>query len=357
MSIKSTDSSRSWFCVLNNPQIFFGDIEPEEMVNKAIELWCQDKPDRCCAINFEVGTHGTSHMHMVLEDPAKTRFAAVQKLFPGIHIEPTRGSKADAEKYILKQGKFAEKNHTVIVPAVFHGEIKANQGKRKDLEYIAELLEQGYTPNEIMDISIMYRRYESLIKRQYYRMREKNTPRYREVVVFWHVGESGSGKSFSYTTLCEEKGADNVYLLTDYENGGFDAYSAESVLFLDEFKGNFRFQLLLNYLDGYPVQVHCRYSNAYALWTEVHITSIYPPEEVYNFMVEEERRNRDKITQLKRRINYIVYHYKENNEYKTFTLPMEEYTDYEQLKELSGNHGFIPIDEYAQAENPFGEGG
>ena len=33
----NTDSSRSWFCVLNNPQNLFGDIAPREMVDKAIE--------------------------------------------------------------------------------------------------------------------------------------------------------------------------------------------------------------------------------------------------------------------------------------------------------------------------------
>lgn len=344
MGIKSTDSSRSWFCVLNNPEKIFGDMEPIDMVNKAIEMWCEGKEYRSCACNYEIGDSGTPHMHMVLEDPEKARFSAIQKLYPSVHIEPTRGSKADAEAYIRKEGKFAEKNHTVIVPAVFHGEICANQGRRKDLEYIAELLEKGYTPNEIMDISINYRRYEGMIKKHYYRMREKATPRIRDVKVYWHVGDSGCGKSFTYTQLCDTYGTDNVYLLTDYDNGGFDSYCAENILFMDEFKGGLKFQTLLNYLDCYPVQIHCRYANAYALWSEVHITSIYPPEEVYNFMVEESVRNRDKITQLKRRINTIVYHYKDDNEYKTFELPMERYENYEQLKKLAENNGFTLIE-------------
>lgn len=312
---KNIDNARSWFCVLNSPQEVFGELTPAEMVNTAVEMWCENKPQRSCAINYEIGDTGNHHMHMVLEDPAKVRFSAIQKLFKGIHIEPTRGNKEQAEDYIFKRGSFEEKSHTVIVPAVLRGSIKANKGARKDLDIIQELLEQGHNPNEIMDISINFRKHENLIRRQYYRMQIKNVALHRDIKVYWHVGESGCGKSFSYTKLCDIHGTDNVYLLTDYDNGGFDNYCAEPILFMDEFKGNMRFQTLLNYLDRYPVQVHCRYSNAYALWNEVHITSVFPPEEAYNFMVEESMRNKDKIIQLKRRITEIIYHYAENNEY------------------------------------------
>lgn len=337
------DNARSWFCVLNNPSSIFGDIPPQEMVNNAIELWCADKPQRSCAVNYEIGDTGNHHMHMVLEDPSKVRFSAIKKLFPSIHIEPTRGNKEQAEDYILKRGCFEEKQHTVIVPAVFRGTIKANQGARKDLDIIQELLEQGQTPNDIMDISINYRKYETLIRKQYFRMKQKDAPTQREVKVIWHVGESGCGKSFTYTKLCEEHGKDAVYLLTDYDNGGFDNYCAEEILFMDEFKGNIRFQTLLNYLDKYPVQVHCRYANAYALWTEVHITSVFPPEEAYYSMVDPSMRDKDKKTQLFRRIETIVYHYQKDGEYKTFCIPMDEYVDYESLKTLAWNNGFMPV--------------
>lgn len=36
---QSKEASRSWFCVLNNPAKIFGeDTEPQDMVDKAIEL-------------------------------------------------------------------------------------------------------------------------------------------------------------------------------------------------------------------------------------------------------------------------------------------------------------------------------
>ena len=342
--MNNKENARSWFCVLNHPQTIFGDITPQEMVNKAVEMWCDGKPQRSCAVNYEIGDTGNHHMHMVLEDPAKARFSAIQKMFPTIHIEPTRGNREQAEDYIHKRGSFEEKHHTVVIPAVVRGSIKANQGARKDLDIIQELLEQGKTPNDIMDISINFRKHETLIRKQYFRMRQMNAPTLREIKVYWHVGESGCGKSFTYTQLCEKYGRDGVYLLTDYDNGGFDNYCAEPILFMDEFKGNIRFQTLLNYLDKYPVQVHCRYANAYALWTEVHITSVFPPEEAYCSMVEESMRNKDKKIQLLRRISYIIYHYQQEGEYKTFEMPMEVYTDYETLKKAAMNDGFIPVD-------------
>lgn len=72
---------------------------------------------------------------------------------------------------------------------------------------------------------------------------------------------------------------------------------------------------------------HCRYQNTYCLWTSVIICSIYPPEEVYEFMVSEDKRKIDTLRQFLRRLNLIVYHYvNSNGEYKTFELPANQYT-------------------------------
>ena len=97
--IPTTQSARTWFCVLNSPRTIWGEeATPEEMVNAALDLWMENKPRRSCAGNYEVGDTGNEHMHLVLCDPQKARFSAIQKLFPGIHIEPMRGTKEDAER-------------------------------------------------------------------------------------------------------------------------------------------------------------------------------------------------------------------------------------------------------------------
>lgn len=341
---KNSTASRSWFCVLNNPSKIFGDtLSPEEMVYKAIELWTQNKPYRTCAINYEIGENQTPHMHMVLEDPSKSRFTAVQKLFPSIHIEPTRGNKAQAEDYINKRGKFAEKGTTIVVPPVYHGTIKAEQGTRNDLAIIEELIEQGKRPSEITAISLYYMKHEGLIKKKYMQKKYNETPIHRKVTVYWHVGESGTGKSYSYIHLLKEHPND-VYLFNDYDGGGFDLYEAEPILFMDEFKGGIKFQTLLNLLDAYKIQLHCRYANSFALWDEVHISSIFPPEEAYRFMVDGVMHSKDPITQLLRRIDTIIYHYKQNGVFKTFSMKAADYKNYEMLKSAALGNSFVDAD-------------
>lgn len=352
MGIEKQSSSRSWFCVLNNPERQFGDIPPEKQIEMAAELW-MTKDTRSCGINFEVSDSGTPHMHMVLCDSNKTRFGFVQKLFPTIHLEPLLAKK-EALCYLAKIGKYEEKRHTLIVSPRYYGNIKAEQGKRNDLADIEQMIHEGYTPNQIFEEKFAFRKYEKMVRSAFFAKRIADTPVKRDVKVYWHTGESGTGKSYTYVSLCKQYGEENVYMMTDYESGGLDMYCGEPVLVMDEFKGNMRFSTLLTYIDFYKVQVHCRYSNAYALWNEVHITSIFPPDEVYNFMVDSSNRERDRIQQLLRRINMIVYHYKDNGEYKTYSLPTTDYINYEDLKQRAtatiDSDGFMKID---NIENPF----
>ena len=367
--IKSSTASRSWFCVWNNPQQKAGmeHLSPEEIVEKAIAMWTDGKPARSCAINYERGNSGTPHLHMVLEDPAKTRFSAVCKLFPGIHCEVTKGSKEDAEAYIYKIGKFAEKNHTIVVQPIFHGDIKGRGGvpvnPQRILQDIEDMINNGMTPEQIMELSIMYREKESLIRNTYFAKRFKETPPLRDITVKYHVGGSGSGKSYTYVQYAEIYGADHVYLASDQsENGMFDKYNGEPYLFIDELR-YMKYEILLQILQGYRSQMHARYANTYALWTQVDITSILPPEKLYEAIVPECRQADDGYAQLKRRINTIVYHYKENNGvYRTFELPMSEYTDYPSLIEMvHGNKDkFVPIaslPEAVQQSLPFNTSG
>lgn len=322
---------RSWFCVWNNPGKYLDeDLTPEEQVDKAIDMWISG-PTRTCAVNFEIGDTGNEHMHMVLEDSSKCRFSAIKKLYPGIHMEPTKGSKKEATDYIEKRGKWNNKANTVLVPAKYYGDIKSNQGKRNDLASIQKMIDSGMSPNEIMDQSIYFRRHESLIRKTFFAKRHKETPLYRDVKVFYHTGSAGSGKSYEFIKACNLNGSDNVYMYNDHSNGGFDLYCGEPVLFMDEVKKDIKYRKLLNILDGYRTQVHARYSNCYALWTEVHITSIYSPELLFNAIMPQDEREADPIQQLLRRIDTIIYHYKENGEFRTFELPMTKYVDYKDL--------------------------
>lgn len=356
--------SRSFFCVLNNVNHLFDKTDtffdnpkfsnktrekvqtfrdnldkdnytPEEVVDYLIQLWVGDLDiRRSCAINYEIGDNGTHHCHMVLEDKAQARASAIMKVFPTIHIELTRGKKKDVTAYVEKIGKFEEKNHTIVVPARYSGDIEGKQGKRSDLADIQDMLEAGLTPEDIMSSNLAYRRYSKMIKEHFFRLRFEQTPIVKKnLKVYWHTGASGSGKSFYQTQLIENYGRQNVYVVTDYSNGGFDLYQAEPILFLDEFKGNLRFSVFLGLLDIYPNQVHARYANTYALWNTVHITSIYLPNTAYYEMVPSEYRSIDDIEQLYRRITQLVYHFKtDDGQYKQLLFDRSYYEIYTQAE-------------------------
>lgn len=346
----ASDVSKSWFAVFNNPHERTrpnGEKYSEDPILCCQQLrdeWIEDSNTRTGAWAYCVSADGLRHIHMVLEDNTAMRFTAVKKSYAqGMHFEATKGSKSEAEGYIKKIGKWQEKGEQVLHIETF-GDIKGNQGRRNDLGQIEELIEQGKTPREIMDMSFSFRKYEKMIKDGFFSKRSKETPPKRDVEVIWHVGTAGSGKSYTYVKLCETVGEDKVYLMTDYNSGGFDLYCAEPILFMDEFKGQLPFYNLLNYLDGYKIQVHARYGNVRALWTTVHITSVYPPEEVYKAMVDSNVRALDSVEQLKRRISKIIYHYKDGDVFKEYEMKMKDYVDYCDLKQKAvGNDGFIPL--------------
>lgn len=63
-----------------------------------------------------------------------------------------------------------------------------------------------------------------------------------------------------------------VYRVTDYKHP-FDSYLGEDVLLLDEFRGGIKIADILNLLDGYPLNLPCRYTNRVACYTKVYIVS------------------------------------------------------------------------------------
>ena len=159
-------------------------------------------------------------------------------------------------------------------------------------------------------------------------------------IVVWNYGASGTGKTHEYIKLCNAFSPEDIYFCNDFENGGFDMYlenGAPRILFLDELKGNsIKFSVLLSILDKYSrAQSHSRYLNTYNLWDTVIITSVYAPDEIYDFMVDENNRHTDSFKQLIRRITKVVYHYKDGDEYKTVSVSGAEYKNKLQLLELA----------------------
>lgn len=375
--IKPSDGrpSRSWFVVYNNPQEIltykvddnnnlvrdenenfiivdsqpseFAGLTPEELCEKILDIWCGESTGRTGACAYCISALGLHHLHIVCEDCKPFRWSEVKKTFPRAHIEPTRGNKNQAEDYIYKRGKYAEKGEQVIC-IKFHGEIKGAQGMRTDLLEIGSYIADGLRPKDILDKDIRYYKHENIIRAAYYRKREKETPVLRDMTVHYHVGLSGTGKSYSYVQLMNDN-PDDVFLVNDYCNGFLDDYNGESILFLDEFRGQIPFSLLLCLLQGYKQQFHARYRNVTGLWTQVHITSVVPPERLYARMVSDNKEY-DTYEQLRRRMTEVIYHYKDkNDQYKQSKIPINEYISFDGMvsrvmgKELKD--GFVQMSE------------
>lgn len=350
-------SARSWFLVFNHPQEIvrykvnssgeyildvnndrivessepneYANLSPEELCDKMLDIWCSESETRTGACSYCISAKGLKHLHLVLEDAEPFRFSKVKKAFPRAHIEPTRGNKAQAENYINKLGKYAEKGEQVVCIR-YRGEIKGHQGRRSDLEDLEQMLNDGLHPNDILLKSLKNERYEKMIKNHYLRKRVKETPFFREIKVYWHVGPSGSGKTYMSIPMFNEDEND-FYFVTDYRPGFMDYYCGEKILFLDEFRGQIPYSTLLTMLHGYRGQVHSRYNNIYALWEEVHITSVFPPEKLYKKMVDSHDWDIDTVEQLKRRITGIYYHWLDNEEYKYYYVEMKDYVSFTKL--------------------------
>lgn len=350
MSFSPSTRNRSWIATVQVTNMEKSGLSKEEyenpeiLANHFISLWENSGKNRSAGIAICVSDKGLYHAHMACYGNTTTLKKVSEILFNS-HVEPQLGGKAELKGYLEKSGKYEEKGEHVLLTKGLDL-IQDSQGKRSDLDEIEELLEQGATPQEIFAESFRYRKYEKMIKSEFLSRRIRETPLVKEMWNEYHWGESGTGKTYTYIKLCEKYSDDEVYLCNDYSNssgsaGGFDFYSNNpaKIIILDEFRGNIAYSQLLSILDVYSRnQQHCRFQNTYNLWTSVIICSIYPPEKLYSNMVDYGDRCIDSIQQLLRRLNLIVYHYKKDDEFKTFSMPASEYVGcYDMIQRALGS--------------------
>ena len=101
---------------------------------------------------------------------------------------------------------------------------------------------------------------------------------WRDVKVYYIHGETGTGKTSS---ICRHFGYPNVYRVTNYNSGAFDMYDGQDVILYEEFRSSFKLEQMLNYLDGHPVEIPCRYANKLLKATKIFIVTNIPLCEQY----------------------------------------------------------------------------
>ena len=314
--------SSSWFAVFNNPSEHGYEGTPQEVCERLRDEWIKDSSTRSGAWAYCVSADGLHHCHMVLEDYKPMRFSKIKKEYcPGMHFEATKGNKKQAEDYIEKNPPFDEKGEEVLFICRF-GDIRGKQGRRSDLDVYYKRLEAGETPRDILLDTPKAYCHIGVLKSMYFNLRDTSTPIVRDMRVIWHVGSSGSGKSYERILMAKELGSDDdIYYLTSYNSGAFDNYNGQSILWIEDYRGEFKLQEFLRILDKYKAEIPARYCNVKALWNEVHITSVLTPAECYNKSTLDDH---DRIEQLLRRISSICYHFKTNDgQYQKLYFPSD----------------------------------
>ncbi len=276
--------SRKWLLTINNPadKGYTHEYIKEQLAKiKACVYWC---------MSDEVGLMGgTFHTHIYIACKTVVRFSSLQKKFEGAHFDVARGTSDQNRDYVYKTGKWSntEKEDTNIPESHEEwGEIPVErQGKRNDIDDLVDMIKQGMTDYEILESNPQYMMCMDKVERcrQTY-LEEKYKDTWRDLHVTYIYGETGSGKTRS---VMEKYGYSKVFRVTDYEHP-FDGYKGQDIICFEEFRSNIRIDDMLKYLDGYPVELRCRYANKHACFTKVYIISNIPLHDQYRGIQREE---------------------------------------------------------------------
>lgn len=269
--------SRKWQVTINNPaekDITHDTIKERLSQIENLEYWCM------CD---EIGEKGTYHIHTYLTRPSAIRFSTIKKLFPEAHLEMAKGTSQQNRDYIRKEGKWEkDKKKETNLPETFEemGECPIErQGARTDLADLYDMIKCGMSNLDILEEQPHYMLNLDKIERARQIVREgqyKNT--FRKLEVTYIFGKSGAGKTRG---VMEMYGYDKVYRVTDYDKHPWDGYDGQDVVVFEEFRSSFKVQEMLNYLDGYPLQLPCRYNNKTACFTKVYIITNIRLEDQY----------------------------------------------------------------------------
>lgn len=210
---------------------------------------------------LERGEHGTLHYQGYVEFKESKRLAGVKKALGGNpHVEPRRGSQAQAIAYCSKEGT------RVLGPWRF-GEPSGDAG-RLGLDGFVARLRDGTALRTVAleDVQTFARFRPALLQVAAWVEPRK----WREVSCFYLCGETGTGKSaLVYDTF----GYENVYTLSSQSPLWFDRYAGQRVLFIDEFEGTIGRETLLRILDGHPYDGPVKGGFIGAQWTVVVLCS------------------------------------------------------------------------------------
>lgn len=269
--------SRKWQITINNPS------DKGYTHDKLAEILSEIKPVTYYCLSDEAGgKQHTLHTHLFIYCSSAIRFSTLLKKFEGGHFEMAKGTCEQNRDYVFKQGKWKNTEKGVTNFPESHlesGEMPLErQGARNDLADLYDMVRSGMTDYEILLENPSYMvRLDTIEQCRQVLNREEYKMRWRDLNVTYIYGDTGAGKT---KHVFERYGYDKVYRVTDYCTP-FDDYESQKIVVFDEFRSSLPFSFMLNLLDGYPLQLHCRYRNKQACYTEVFIVSNIPLRQQY----------------------------------------------------------------------------
>lgn len=293
--------SRKWMFTLNNPEKHGYTIE--KIVNtlekwEGVIYWC---------FGSEMGLNeNTPHYHFVIYTPTMKRFDTVKNKFPEAHIDACKGTIAEGRDYCWKEGKWKDSEKGTLHDYTSNREggempVEKGRGTRTDLHELYDMIKDGMTDYEIMEACPQYmKQFDKIDKVRQTIRYEQYADCWRDLNVVYMWGSTGAGKT---RHVMETYGYRNVYRVTDYLHP-FDSYKGQDIVVFEEFRSDIKLGDMLNYLDGYPVELSARYNNKYACFTKVFIISNIDIRDQYPIKQEAEP---ESYKAFLRRINEVWF--------------------------------------------------
>lgn len=247
----------------------------DDMVGYLLDHVQRDEKIEYAIFGHEISpTTGTKHLQgYVYWTNAVTGKGAQKRLglsHGEFHAEAQRGTHAQASDYCKKEGNIA----------FVHGDIPDPADRAESAwDYILLMIEDGKSDFEIMKAyPAHFARCKAGITAIRSELAFQKVGEFRDVQVTYIWGETGTGKTRSILESADHPS--DVYKVVDYKHP-FDNYRGQSIILFDEFRSSIRLEHMLNYIDGYIVELPCRYHNKVAMWDKVYIVSNIPMEEQF----------------------------------------------------------------------------
>lgn len=302
---KQAAAAKHWCFTLN-------DAEDNLEYTDVIEIW----GPHCDYMVFqeEQGEEGTKHYQGYAEFKEAKRLTAIVAIAKHFkpHWEKRKGKPADARNYCMKED-------TRVAGPWEVGEWKgAKQGKRSDLEPVAEMIKQRKTQKEIFEeYPVPTLRCFNAIQnaRQMYRpKRDPNVP----FTVTLIVGLPGTGKT---QTFWEKAGEEGWEVPVSGRDLWFTGYNGEKNVLIDDFYGNIGLTQFLKILDKYPISCPSKGSHVWWMPDNICVTSNGHPWQWYDY-----ENRQDSYAALKRRFHHVIRCFKtDEGEYDMEQLDVEDY--------------------------------